>query len=77
MLTLENTEEYSKSTDRYLKFFLPGLGKALSYPVCQFVAKVTAVCAGGSVNQPGVGFCSSLSCAGCTVAFGAKKAACP
>lgn len=47
MLTLENTEEYSKSTDKYLKMFSQGLERPLASTVCQFIAKLTAVCGGG------------------------------
>lgn len=86
MLTLENTQEYSKSTDRYLKVFFPGFRKALAI-LCQFIGRVQSVSdfwwwvrtetCSGSIDQPGVGFGFSLSCAECTGAFGARKAACP
>lgn len=48
--------------------------------MCQFIAKVSAVCGGsesrcaGSIDRLGLGFGFALSCAECTVAFGARKA---
>lgn len=47
MLTLENTQEYSKSTDRYLKVFFPGFRKALAI-LCQFIGRMSVICGGGS-----------------------------
>lgn len=45
ILMLENTEDYSESTGRYLKMFCLGRPSAV---LCQFIAKVAAVCGGGS-----------------------------